>query len=59
MRPGMKLLLRAFLLVTTIAWAQEPYQAPDPDLLVRLSYERWPGQKICVSVSEDGDYRVI
>jgi hypothetical protein len=26
---------------------------------VRLSYERWPGQKICISVSEDGDYRIV
>ena len=68
MRPRMKLLLTAFLLVTAIAWAQGPYQAlepdmrmrpQDPDLLVRLSYERWPGQQTCISVLRDGDYRII
>ena len=68
MRPRMKLLLTAFLLVTAIAWAQGPYQAlepdmrmrpQDPDLLVRLSYERWPGQQTCISVFQDGDYRII
>ena len=68
MRPGMKLLLTAFLLVTAIAWAQGPYLAvdpdlrmrlSDPDLLVRLSYERWPGQQTCISVFQDGDYRII
>jgi hypothetical protein len=47
------------LLVTAIAWAQGPNQALDPDLLVRLSYERWPGQQICISVSPDGGYHII
>ena len=68
MGPRMKLLLTAFLLVTAIAWAQVPYLAvdpdlrmrlSDPDLLVRLSYERWPGQQTCISVFQDGDYRII
>ena len=68
MGPRMKLLLTAFLLVTAIAWAQGPYLAvdpdlrmrlSDPDLLVRLSYERWPGQQTCISVFQDGDYRII
>lgn len=68
MRPGLKLLLAAFLLVTPVAWAQAPYQAVDPDLgmrlsdsdlLVRLSYERWPGRQTCISVFQDGDYRII
>ena len=68
MWPRTTLLLTAFLLVTAIAWAQGPYQAldpdlrmrlSDPDLLVRLSYERWPGQQTCISVFQDGDYRII
>ena len=68
MRPRMKLLVTAFVLVTAIAWAQGPYLAvdpdlrmrlSDPDLLVRLSYERWPGQQTCISVFQDGDYRII
>jgi hypothetical protein len=59
MRQFTKLLFTAFLLATAVAWAQEPYHSPDPDLLVRLSYERWPGQKICVSVSQDGEYHIV
>lgn len=68
MRPRMMLLLMAFLLVTAVAWAQGPDQAvdpdllirfSDPDLLVRLSYERWPRQQACISVSQDGDYRIL
>lgn len=31
----------------------------DPDLMVRLSYERWPGKQACISVSQDGDYRIL
>ena len=65
MRPRVKLLFSVFPLVTAIASAQGPYQAPvrvpglDSDLLMRLSYERWPGQQICISVSQDGHYRII
>jgi hypothetical protein len=51
--------LAVFLLVTAIACAQGPNHALDPDLLVRLSYERWPGQQICISVSQDGSYHII
>lgn len=51
------LLLVAFL--GTVAWAQQPYRSEDPDLLVRLSYERSPfQQQICIFVSQDGDYRI-
>ena len=34
-------------------------QFSDPDLLVRLSYERWPGQQTCISVSQEGDFRIV
>jgi len=59
MLPLVKLMLAAFLPVTAIVWAQAPYRALEPDLLVRLSYERWPGRQICISVSQDGDYHII
>jgi hypothetical protein len=60
MRQSMKLFLGAFLLATAVAWSQEPYHTLNPDLLVRLSYESgWPGQQICISVSQDGDYRIV
>jgi hypothetical protein len=58
MRRYSKLLLLVMFL-GTIAWAQQRYRSDDPDLLVRLSYERSPSQqRICISVSEDGDYRI-
>lgn len=60
MRQSAKLLLAAFLLTVAVAWGQQqPYPKWDPDLLVRLSYESWPGQQICVSASQTGIYRVI
>lgn len=59
MRQSTKLFFSVFLLTVAVAWAQQPYQALGPDLLVRLSYESWPGQQICISVNQDGDYRVI
>jgi hypothetical protein len=60
MRQSTKLLFTAFLLVAAVTWCQQPYQALGPDLLVRLSYEqRWPDQKTCISVSQDGEYRII
>ena len=58
MRRCPKLLLLVVFLAT-VAWAQQRYRSEDPDLLVRLSYERSPSrQRICISVSQDGDYRI-
>lgn len=58
-------LAAAILLSSLGLTAQEPSQSKDHDLLVRLSYQSSPVVKhdgirrICVSVSRDGDYRVV
>ncbi|HTT23504.1 MAG TPA: hypothetical protein VMG82_31540 [Candidatus Sulfotelmatobacter sp.] len=57
MRQSTKTLFTVLLLATGVTWAQVP--SLDSDLLVRLSYERWPGQQICISVSQAGDYRIV
>ena len=60
MRQSTKSFLALFLLVAAVAWGQQPYREPGADLLVRLSYEqRWPDQKTCISVSQDGEYQII
>ena len=60
------LLTTAFLVVAaSISVAQEPYQAPDPNLMARLSYEnsaavqRGTVRHVCVAVSRDGEYRIV
>lgn len=58
------LLLIALALWTGPLWAQELYQLESPDVLARLSYGSTlvPGQsirKICISVSQDGTYRMF
>jgi hypothetical protein len=66
-RQSTKLIFTVFLLATAIAWAQAPSpysDMQDPDLLVRLSYQRSAlhpdgRQRICIFVSQDGDYRII
>jgi hypothetical protein len=64
MRQFTTLLLTVFLLVTTAAWAQQPLDSGESSLLVRLSYERSPLhpdgiQRICISVLNDGNYRIV
>jgi hypothetical protein len=60
MRLAAKLLLITFLLGNINVWAQQRYHSVDPDLLVRLSYQRSPfQQQICISVSQDGNYRIV
>ncbi len=62
-----KLLLAAtMLLVASCSIAQERHRYPDSDLRARLSYDTSgvvvaPGdvRHLCVSVSRDGDYRIV
>ena len=54
----------SFLLLATASWAQQTFDAADSGLLVRLSYERSPLhpegiQQICLSVLNDGNYRIV
>lgn len=58
------LLLLAVALWSTTVWAQEYYRLGDPRVLARLSYagSLVPGQsirKICISISQDGAYRMF
>jgi hypothetical protein len=60
------LLTTALLAVAaSISVAQEPYHAPDPNLIARLSYENSPAvqrgtvRHVCVAVSRDGEYRIV
>ncbi len=60
MRLAAKLLLITFLLGNISVSAQQRSHSVDPDLLVRLSYQRSPfQQQICISVSQDGNYRSV
>jgi len=57
-------LLFLALILCTAARAQGAYWPPEADLMARFSYERSPFQtdgprQICMSVSQDGDYRMI
>lgn len=59
-----RLLLVALAFCTSTVWAQETYQLETPGLLARLSYGStlMPSQsirKICLSVSQDGTYRMF
>jgi len=59
------LLLLTLIVMASISIAQEPYHAPDPDLMARLSYENSPAvqrgtvRHVCVAVSRDGEYRIV
>lgn len=64
MRLGTKLLLIILLSDSVAVWAQERDRTINPDLLVRLSYQRSPLsdrglQQICLTVSRAGNYRLI
>ena len=67
MHPRPKILLKAaFLMVASVSIAQEPYHAPDPDVMARLSYDDSgvvirPGNvhHVCIAVSRDGEYRIV
>ena len=59
------LLAMVVVLVSGGLWAQEVYRSPDPELMVRLSYDgpatvHGEGlQHVCVAVSRDGEYRIV
>lgn len=64
MRQWITFLFTVFLLVTAAVWAQQPSGSANSELLVRLSYERSPlhpegVQRICLSILNDGNYRVV
>lgn len=60
-----KILFLPALLIASISIAQEPYHAPDPDVMARLSYD-YSGfiragdvHQVCIAVSRDGEYRIV
>jgi hypothetical protein len=59
------LLAMVVVLVSGGLWAQEVYRSPDPELMVRLSYDgpaTVHGEgllHVCVAVSRDGEYRIV
>ena len=62
MQPFLKLFLTAaIVLLSASVWAQEVYHPQDPDLLGRFSYGDPAAavRQVCISVSRDGDYRIV
>jgi hypothetical protein len=64
MRHPFHAILLVLFLATTASWAQERYHPSDLQLLTRLSYERSPFdsdgiQRMCIAVSQNGDYRML
>jgi len=58
-------LLTILLLIASGSLAQERFRTPDPNLMVRLSYDNSGVEQlhnpvhVCIAVSEDGEYRLI
>jgi hypothetical protein len=58
-------LTAAIVLLSASVWAQEVHRPQDPDLLGRFSYgdpaSAQPDavRQVCISVSRDGDYRIV
>lgn len=59
------LLVPALLVIASISIAQEPYHAPDPDVMARLSYDnsgvvqQGNLRHVCIAVSREGEYRIM
>jgi hypothetical protein len=55
----------ALLLVASSSMAQERFHTPDPNLMVRLSYDNAGVEQmdtplhVCIAVSRDGEYRFV
>jgi|GEM_PF-2558273 hypothetical protein len=58
-------LLTTLLLVASGAMAQERFHTPDPNVMVRLSYDNSGVEQsrnpvhVCIAVSRDGEYRFV